>query len=389
MNRFTAEEFKKLAKLENTFCVSLLMPAHPTGRETKQDPIRLKNLIKEAESQLHARGRSPEEVRKQLAPARQRLDDKAFWAHQEEGLALYCQPEETNIYRVPFPLPERAMVGRRCYLTPLIPVISEDTRFFVLAISPKQVRLFEGTRYGSHEMELPGWPEDFEELARYLESEPQLQFHTGAQPTAEGNSDRAAVFHGHPGGDASTERKQRLAEYCRLVDRRLHEAVGDSRLPLVLACDERLASIYRETSKYSRILKQPVTGNPDDCKPADLRVHAWETVKSLIDETRDVAISNYHEAAASGLATSRLETMVPAAHEGRVGTLFLEEGAESWGQYDSTRQKLDLHSNPGPEDEELLNLLALFSFARGADVYNLSRDEFPEKEGPVAAILRY
>jgi len=42
-------------------CVSLYMPTHRAGRETEQDPIRYKNLLREAEERLMANGlRSPE-----------------------------------------------------------------------------------------------------------------------------------------------------------------------------------------------------------------------------------------------------------------------------------------------------------------------------------------
>jgi len=42
-------------------CVSLYMPTHRAGRETEQDPIRYKDLLREAEERLMANGlRSPE-----------------------------------------------------------------------------------------------------------------------------------------------------------------------------------------------------------------------------------------------------------------------------------------------------------------------------------------
>ena len=241
----------------------LLMPTHPSGRETKQDPIRFKNLLGRAEELLTTSGHRPPDVRQRLKPLRRLIDDASFWAHQREGLAAFCLPEETLVYGVPFRLPERVVIGRHPYIVPLIPVVSEDIRFHVLAVSPKQVRLLEGTRYTAQELELPGWPEDFQQLAAYIEEEPQLQFHTKAAPDV-GDGARAAVFHGHAGGDDSSVRKQRLLEYCRLIDERVQKAVGDDAAPLVLACDERLAAIYREASDHARVVEQPVAGNPDD-----------------------------------------------------------------------------------------------------------------------------
>jgi hypothetical protein len=281
----------------------------------------------------------------------------------------------------------RAVVGRRCYLVPLIPIISEDMTFYVLALSPNRVRLIEGTRHTARELGLSGWPEDFNELARYFDDEPQLQFHTKAPPAGERGA-RAAVFHGHPGGDESSQRKQRLLEYCRLVDERLQKAVRFDRTPLVLACDQRLASIYREASDYPRIIEQPVAGNPDSRKPAELCSQVWEIMQPEVDAARDAAMSRYQQAVASGLAAQGLEAVLPAAHEGRVDSLLVADDAECWGRYDSGNRGLDVHDRPTPDDEELLNLATVIAYVQGADAYALPQEELPTKQLAVA-VLRY
>jgi hypothetical protein len=388
MDMFTSQEFRRLARIEDSSCVSLLMPTHSSGRETKQDPIRFKNLLKEAENRLIARGLGTADARGQLASLWRLVDYAPFWVHQDKGLAAFCMAEENRLYSVPFSLPARAVVGRRCYLAPLIPIISQDTTFYVLALSPKRVRLIEGTRYTAREMDLPGWPEDFEDLARYFDEQPQLQFHTKAPPTGEGG-DRAAVFHGHPGGDESSERKQRLLEYCRLIDQRLQKAVGSDRTPLVLACDQRLASIYREASDYPRIIEQPMAGNPDSRKPTELCGQAWELIRPEVDAARNAAMSRYHQASARGLAAHGLEAVLPAAHEGRVDTLLVAGGAECWGRYDAERRRLEVHAQPAPDDEELLNLATIVAHLQGADTYcNFPQEELPNKASAVA-VLRY
>jgi hypothetical protein len=45
------------------WCVSLFMPTHRSGRDTEQDPIRFKNLIREVEESLTAKGLRASEVR--------------------------------------------------------------------------------------------------------------------------------------------------------------------------------------------------------------------------------------------------------------------------------------------------------------------------------------
>jgi hypothetical protein len=155
-----------------------------------------------------------------------------------------------------------------------------------------------------------------------------------------------------------------------------------------LACDERLASIYREASDYPRMIEQPVVGNPDSCKPAELCSQAWEIIQPEVLAARDAAMSRYHEAAASGLAVQGLEAALPAASEGRVDSLLVANDGECWGEYDPGQRRLDVHEQPTPDDEELLNLTTVCAYVQGADAYPLPQEELPNKE-LVIAVLRY
>jgi hypothetical protein len=61
MNVLTRNNLNLLMAVHKGPCVSVFMPMHRSGPETQQDPIRLKNLIREAEERLIARGlRTPE-----------------------------------------------------------------------------------------------------------------------------------------------------------------------------------------------------------------------------------------------------------------------------------------------------------------------------------------
>jgi hypothetical protein len=387
MDRLTAQEFRRLAEMAEPATVSLLMPTHAAGRETRQDPIRLKNLLGEAEDQLIAAGRRSADAREQLVPLAKRLPDGAFWAHQDEGLAAYALPGETLLYRVPFALPERVTVGTRCYLLPLVPIVNEDAQFHVLAISPKQVRLLEGTRHTARELDVPGWPDSYAELSAYIQEEPQLQFHTKAAPVGD-RGERAAVFHSHPGEDQSSQRKQRLLEYTRLVDERVRKVLGDDSLPLILACDERLAASYREASRHPRLLAQVVAGNPDGQSAAELSKRAWEIMRAKVDAAREAVVARYHQAEANQRAAQGLEAVLPAAHEGRIASLLVASDVERWGRYDSEQRALEIHDQPVPGDEELLNLATVVACQNGAEVYTYPGEQIPEKQGLVA-VFRY
>lgn len=69
MDIFTRPELEQLMRKEQQWCVSIYIPTHCSGVEIQQDPIQLKNLLREAEKLLSARGLCKRDVQKMLEPA--------------------------------------------------------------------------------------------------------------------------------------------------------------------------------------------------------------------------------------------------------------------------------------------------------------------------------
>src|SRR5829696_8599314 len=138
--------------------VSLFLPTHRAGPEVQQAPIRLKNLLRQATEALQADGVRPAMVHSVLAPLRRLVNDGLFWRYQSDGLALYSRPGWWRALRVPLDLPELAVVADRFHISPLLPLLTGDGHYFVLALSQHQIRLLEGTRDRLEEVHLPGGP---------------------------------------------------------------------------------------------------------------------------------------------------------------------------------------------------------------------------------------
>jgi hypothetical protein len=85
MSLISIEEFKALVERHQERCVSIYMPTYKAGPETRQNPIRFKNMMKQAEAQLQELDASLN----LLQPALE-LDNNDFWQHQDEGLAIFA-----------------------------------------------------------------------------------------------------------------------------------------------------------------------------------------------------------------------------------------------------------------------------------------------------------
>ncbi|MEO0481183.1 MAG: hypothetical protein AAF196_17070 [Planctomycetota bacterium] len=109
MNTPNLAQLKDLLSASDAPCISILLPTHRRHPEVQQDPIRLENLIKEAEQRAGSAGVDASI----LEPARALLPDEDFWNHQSDGLALFCRPDGMQAIQVPATLRECVTVGTR------------------------------------------------------------------------------------------------------------------------------------------------------------------------------------------------------------------------------------------------------------------------------------
>jgi hypothetical protein len=207
MDIVTREDLKQLVERQEGPCVSIYQPAHRAGPDTRsyaqQDPVRFKNLLREAEQRLRAGGVSTPAAAELLQSSRRLLDDPVFWQYQADGLAVFVAQGAMRTFRVPVGFEELVVVAPSFHIKPLLPLLTGDGLFYVLALSQNEVRLLAGTRDHMGEVELPGAPRSLAEALRYDDPERQLQFHTG---TPGGGDRRAAMFHGQGTGSTTPRR---------------------------------------------------------------------------------------------------------------------------------------------------------------------------------------
>jgi hypothetical protein len=381
MDTLTKEDLERFMGTYDGLRISIYMPTHRESNQALQDPIRLKNLLQEAEQRLLEHGISLPEVNKLLRPAQALLDDRVFWQNQSDGLALFLSTEGFNTYRLPCSFDELVVVGERFHIKPLLPLFNGG-RFYLLALSQNNVRLFRCTRYAADEVSLEGVPTSLAEAMRYEDPERQLQHHLGEKV----NAAASGIFHGHGVGSANFK-KENILRFFQQVDRGIRAFVEQPAL-LVLAGVEYLLPIYREANKYPHLIDGGVLGNPDEANVEELHEEAWSLVQPHYQKERDQAVAEYRRLADGEGTSSALIDVLPAAHFGRVDVLFVASNVQRWGQFDSEQNTLVAHDNPEPGDEDLLDLAAVQTLMRGGTVYSVEASEVPGDK-PLAAVFRY
>ncbi len=385
MNPITSEDLELLLTRRAGPCVSIYLPTHRAGRETQQDRIRLKNLVRRAESDLERvaiRGSSAEEV---LAPARALLGEGPFWSELSDGLGIFLAPGFSHVLRLPASCDELVVVSGAFHVKRLLPLVSGDGAFYVLAISQNRVRLLEGTRFQVEELQATGLPKSLRDALWMDNPEQSLQHHT-TLPARDGGS-ATVMFHGH--GGASETEKNRLLRYFRRVDEGVRELIHNDHVPLVLAGVEHYFPIYREANRYAGLVEQGVHGSPDQLTARELHARAWAIVAPRFRRAQETSIERFRDHAGQGKTSDRLEDIVAAAHHGRVDTLFVASGRQCWGAYvPGDGGTVVLHPSYELGDQDLLDVAAAATLKTGGRVFPLAPDEVPA-HGCAAAILRY
>ena len=400
MTALSREDLRRLRDEAEPPCVSLYLPVHPARPETQGNLIRLKNLLRQAEEELIERGVTRERCAEILAPARGLLDDAAFWQQPGEGLAIFLARGVIHVQRVAQALPERAHVGDRFHVAPLLPLLSGDGRFHVLALSQNDVRLFEASRDGVEELELAGVPRSLQDALQIDEVQAPLQFHapggapqstamraSGRGPGAtQRGGRRTAMFHGH--GASEEDEKESVLRFLQVLDDGLMRHLRRRPLPLVVAAVDYERAMFREVSQHPQLVPEGIDGNPELLSGEELRARALPLVEPILQADLERAVALFEELGGTEKVSRDLENVLLAAVDGRVDTLFVDVGRQRWGRFDAERRTVEVHEERQPTDEDLVDRAAVEALDRGGCVFGLTDGSVPGG-GPVAAVFRY
>lgn len=383
MTLFSVDELKTLTEKPSGSCVSIYMPTHRMGTTTQQDPIRFKNLMRQAEELLVGGGLRGQDARDLLEPAK-KLDNSEFWQYQSDGLAIFISTNVFRHYCLPLDFEELVVVTDRFHFKPLLPLLTGDGKFYILALSQNDVRLLQGTRYSVSDVDLADVPQSIAEALKYDDPEKQFQFHTGT-PSA-GSGDRAGMFHGQ--GAGNDEQKDRLLRYFRKVSGGLEDLLKNQRVPLVLAGVDYLLPIYKEANNYPHLMEDGITGNPEELKAEELHSSAWKIVQPYFEKAEQEVMNRYQELAGTGQTANTIQDVVSAAYYQRIESLFVPVGVQQWGLFNPGTSEIQLHQKHEPGDEDLMDLAAIHTVLNGGTVYAVEPEKVPG-DASLAAVFRY
>jgi hypothetical protein len=393
-------------------CLSLYLPTHRNVPGNTVDRPAYRHLVEALELALaDAHGR--DEVERLLRPLRLLAEDRRFWEHTRDGLAVLAADGAARVFQLQRPIAPLALVGLRFHTLPLVHVASSLERCHVLALTGRRAQVFEaevwhgpgGTATTGATIVLdpvtlttPRGEAPALEIADVVDVD-VLEPHrvqTGMGPAGLGAS---GIIHGGF-GSRQDEVEKDTEIFLRFVDATvLEQASRRTALPLVLVAGPALAATFRGLTKNPWLVDTPVQSDPSLLTSDSLAA----AVAPVLVESREARIAR--EVAAFGRARDRdlaagdLADVARAAVAGRVATLLVEADRFEAGQMDRTTGAIALlggaaadlsrrGGEPAPEVADLFNAVAETVLEKGGTVVSLVRSAMPTESG-VAAIYRY
>lgn len=361
-------------------CVSLYQPTHRQHPDNAQDPIRFRNLVKKMEESL--RQKYPKrEIKPLMQPFEALAEDRNFWNHTADGLAVLSAPGLFRVYKLQRPVVELVIVADSFHTKPLMRIAQSADRYQILALSRDAFKVFEGNRDALDEMSpIEGVPQTVTELLG-KDADAREGAHRTYGPTG------GAAWHGtdvkQDAADRDTE------QFFRAVDRAvLQHCSQPSGMRLILAALPEHHHRFRAISSNPFLMKQALDVHPDDLSLDALRERAWQLVQPHYLERLAGLVEAFGAATANGQGTDELGDIAMAAIAGRIATLLIEADRLIPGIIDVASGGIIPGDLKHPEVDDVLDDLGERVLKAGGEVVIVPAGRMPTKSG-AAAIYRF
>jgi hypothetical protein len=364
-------------------CISIYMPTHRTGLEVNEQPDII--LFKELLQQVAVAAKGDEKdavIQRILEPAYALLRDDEFWRSTPPGLAFFMADGFFKFVNLPAPPAQRWLVNTSFLINPLLPYVTSQDYFYLLVLSKKQSKLFRADNFQMNYIEIKELPNGIDDVVHLEEKDDQKLFRTGSSGAGGG-----ASYHGM--GDGKPDEKENITLYFGEVDDTLWEKVlHKENVPLVLAGVDYLIPLYKKVTRYNHVWDKALTGSLEHESERELFSQARKITEAYFQERTKKALAEFGNRSATGLASTDLRDIIPAAYYARVGELFVEKNEHLWGAFNETTQAVTLHDRQENGDDDLLDKIVIKTVLNGGQVHFLDKADMPSS-GKVAALLRY
>ncbi|HUU38046.1 MAG TPA: hypothetical protein VMW46_07580 [Candidatus Desulfaltia sp.] len=364
-------------------CLSLYQPTHRHYPENQQDPIRFRNLVKALRESLLQKYATPE-IQPLLDPFLALADERDFWNHTLDGLAVLGARGMFRVYRLQRSVAELVIVADSFHTKPLMRILQSAGRYQVLGLSRQEIKLFEGNREALDEIEpAPGVPRTITEALGEELTEP----HQAVASYGGVGGSHSPMHHGHGGKESEVDID--AERFFRAVDRGILEHHSQpSSLPLILATLPEHRQLFHQVSHNPFLMDEGIDIHPDALPSDELRQRAWQVVEPHYLARLAALVEEFGRARSKDLGHEDLAHVTKAVVAGRVATLLIEADRRVPGRIDAVTGAIEFGDLAHPDVDDVLDDLGTLALKMGGQVVIVPTEQMPTETG-IAAIYRY
>ena len=303
------EDLLMLQKAKGNICISVIVPTHRTSPDRRVDKPEVEEAIDKAKQLLQIK--YPE---KDIKPLLQSLDDQLEaidFVHNTEGIGLYISPGVKVIVHFPFPVEEKIMVDNNFEIRDLLYKLNYDQPYYVLMLTEKEAKLFEGSWNNLSEIKGDHWPWKYED--EYVYSKPA----------------RSSSFAGHAHvkifeKDKTELEHIRFTNFFREIDKKLNDYLMNN-TPLIILAPERENSLFEKISMHRKNIIHKIHGSYGYENLKSISDIVWPGMYEHLQTERKQLINEFKEMIGEHRGISGIQSVWEAAKEGKALKLLVEK----------------------------------------------------------------
>lgn len=357
--------------------ISIYVDTNIKKPDRLENPIRFKNLVKEAQASL--KEKEFKGFKDLFSLFKEMEDDALFWEGATESMAILGDEDECIVYKLPVNVKSLAIVSDSFYIKPLLRSFQSNGHYHVLGLNRDNFVLFEADRYGITEIPVDARDATMEGVLGTEKTAPHLS-------VASIGGDQS-MYHGH--GGAKDERKVDQEKFFRHVDTFVLEQYSKKqKIPLILVSPDEHQGEFRKLSKNNYLIDEGIKIDGDALDKKNLYEKVQDVIQELFKKELKDRMATFSEAHAKDLGSDDVVQIGRAIVEGKVASLYLEENTVHPGRFDPQLGTVMQGEIADPRVGDVYDDMAEVVLSRGGEVLILSKDEMPT-ERDLAAVYRY
>lgn len=377
----TRDTLLELIETASPPAVTITFPTFRSAPDTQQNPVRYRNMLRDAENRLAGNGaRRGDPMADAFAEAWAYAEEPHTFAKPRDGMALFLCSQMCRIEKLAFSPPESLHIGQTFAVRPFFHLMKDREKFLVLAAAYGHVQFYESDGATISSIGDEGLRETIDQILAKTMIDNSIGFHTVV-------AGQASKFHAlgeSPADTAEDLRKEFAARVARVADA---ACAKRNHPPLVVVADDRLLGEIQANSKTEMIATPETRVPPSELGEDDLLALAndalaprrEDAVKRRIEEFR----AHYGDPESEKAATNPAKIAL-AAISGRIDALFVTPSADLRGELDRETGEIRFAGQRG----DLIDDMARAAITAQGDIIEVPEGTLP-KNAPVGALFRW